>query len=71
MKFPVIRTRAGQYSWLQALSLVIATVAYFVDSMTVFVVMLIVGTLFGVLAFVMRLQQAKLIQQSARGRRRK
>lgn len=70
MKLPVIKTRAGQYTWLQVLCLAISFGAYSMGSMTAAIVMLLVGTLFGIVATYARLQQAKGVrQQPSRNRR--
>lgn len=70
MKRPLIKTKAGQYSWLQFLALAISGIAYWLGSMTVAIAMLVVATLLGVAAMVYRLREARQInQQTARGRR--
>ena len=65
MKLPVIKSKAGQYTWLQVLSLAISIGAYVYGSMTAEIVMLLVGTFFGIVATYARIQEAK----SVRGQR--
>jgi hypothetical protein len=66
----ILQAKAGQYTRLQLLCLAISIVAYLLQSITVAVVMLVVGTVFGLLATYTRLQEAKRInQQSDRNRR--
>lgn len=59
MKRPVIRTRAGQMSWLQVLALIISGVAYVTGNMMTALIMLLVATLFGVAAMITRFRDAQ------------
>ena len=63
MKLPAIKTRAGQYTWLQVLCLAISVGAYALGTMAVAIVMLLAGTIFGVVATYARVQQAKTLRQ--------
>ncbi len=70
LKGPVIRSKAGQYTWLQVLALAISIVAYIAGSMVVAIAMLVLGTVFGVLATYLRVREARRMTQNSRGRRR-
>ena len=63
MKLPAIKTRAGQYTWLQVLCLAISVGAYALGTMAVAIVMLLAGTIFGVVATYARVQQSKTLRQ--------
>ena len=69
----LVRGKAGQYTWLQLLSLVIATIAFAIGSQTVAIVMLILGFIFGAVSTYIRYQEAKgqMRQQSNRNRGRR
>lgn len=66
----IFQGRAGQYTWLQVLSLIIATVAFSLGSQTVAIVMLILGFVVGILGTYTRVQEAKQINSRA-GRNRR
>jgi hypothetical protein len=70
---PLIKSKAGQYSWLQVLALIASGIAYLAGSMTVAIVMLGVATVLGIAAMVMRLRDARqeVGQQQVRGRRQR
>lgn len=72
MKRRLIRTKAGQLTWLQVLALAISGVAYLMGSLTTAVVMLVVATVFGVAAAVIRVREAQQInrQKAANPRKR-
>jgi hypothetical protein len=59
VKGPLIKSKAGQYSWLQVLALVISGIAYVTGSMTVAIVMLAVATILGVASMIFRLREAR------------
>ncbi len=66
------RTRAGQYTWLQVIMLVISVAAYLLGALPVAVAFLLVGTFFGILATLGRVKQAQQIsRQGMRGQRRR
>lgn len=66
------RTRAGQYTWLQVITLAVSVVAYLLGALPVAVAFLLLGTIFGVLATLGRVKQAQQInRQTMRGRRRR
>lgn len=71
MRGPIIKSKAGQYSWLQFLALVISGIAYVAGSTTVAIVMLGVATILGVASMVIRLREARqqVGQQQVRSRR--
>ncbi len=62
-KLPLIKTKAGQYTWLQLLTLAISIVAYMLGYMPLAIVMLLAGTFFGIIATYARVQEAKYIRQ--------
>ncbi len=61
MKLPQIRikTRAGQLTWLQLLSLGLSGLLYYLGDMLPAIVMLVLATLFGVTATMRRAQDAR------------
>ena len=71
MKFPVIKTKAGQYTWLQVVCLVISGIAFWQNSMTVALVFLFIGTIFGVIAAISRVKEAQRTNPQAFVRRRR
>ena len=72
MRRRLIRTKAGQLTWLQVLALAISGVAYLMGSLTTAVVMLAVATIFGVAATVIRVREAQQMsrQKAASSRKR-
>jgi hypothetical protein len=56
---PVIKSKAGQYAWLQFLALIISGIAYVAGSMSVAIVMLGVATIMGVASMIIRLREAR------------
>lgn len=72
MKRAILQAKASQYMRLQMLCLAVSVIGLILQSTTVAVVMLILGTLFGILSAYVRIQEAKEInQQGNRGRRRR
>ena len=72
MRLPQIKTKAGQFTWLQVLALAVSGVAFLLNSMLTALVMLFIATLFGIGAMIYRIREAKqIVGQSARVRRRR
>jgi hypothetical protein len=67
----ILQAKASQYMRLQLLSLAISVIGLILQSTTVAVVMLIVGTVFGMLASYARIQEAKEINQRGNRSRRR
>jgi lipopolysaccharide export LptBFGC system permease protein LptF len=67
-----VKTKAGRYTWLQVLSLVISAVAYLLQSSLVMLVMVVLAMAFGILAAAARRQEMKtMVRPMPRGRPRK
>lgn len=67
-----IQSRAGRLSWLQLLALVIAGIAYYLNSTTTALAMLVLATVFGLVAAVIRVREAQQLGKKPprdRGRR--
>lgn len=72
MKRRLIQSRAGQYTWLQVLALVLSAVGYLAGSMLMAIVMLLLATIFGVVATMDRVKRAREeLQQNPRSRPRR
>ncbi len=71
MRGPLIKTKAGQYTWLQVLSLAISAAFFAMGNMAVAMVLLLVGTAFGIAAAVVRVREAKRTNPEAFVRRRR
>lgn len=59
VKRPQIRTRAGQLTWLQVLSLALSGVFFVMGSMLPALALLLVATLFGAAAAIRRVRDAR------------
>jgi hypothetical protein len=67
-----VKTKAGRFTWLQVLSLVISAVAYYFQSSLVLLVMVVLAMVFGVLATAARRQEMKtMVRPTPRGRPRR
>ena len=71
MKGPLIKTKAGQYTWLQVLALAISAAFFVMGNMIVALILLLAGTAFGIVAAVIRVREAKRTNPEAFVRRRR
>ncbi len=67
-----IKTRAGRFTWLQVLCLVVSGVGYLLQNSVLMMVFVVLALVFGFLATTARVQQAKQMNpQLQRTRRRR
>lgn len=67
-----IKSRAGRFTWLQVLALALSAVGYLTQNVVLMLVMVVLASVFGILAMTARIQEAKTIaRQPPRPRRRK
>jgi len=71
VKRPLINTKSGQYTWLQLLSLVISGLFFWQGQMPIALVLLFLGTLFGVVGAIIRVREARQTNPEMFVRRRK